>query len=47
MPMYERFVDDSNQVAFVPPPGAIYDETQKNVVIDESLVDVDEYNVNI
>ena len=42
MPMYERFVDDSNQVAFVPPPGAIYDETQKNVVIDESLVDVDE-----
>ena len=25
MPMYERYVDDSNQVAIVPPPGAIYD----------------------
>ena len=42
MPMYERYVDDSNQVAIVPPPGAIYDETQKKIVIDENLINVEE-----
>ena len=38
MPVYERYVDDSNQVAVVPPPGAKYDETQKKVIIDENLL---------
>jgi hypothetical protein len=40
--MYERYVDDSNQVAIVPPPGAEYDETQKKVIINENLIDVEE-----
>ena len=29
MQMYERYVDDSNQVAVVPPPGSQYDRQQK------------------
>ena len=28
--MYERYVDDSNQVALVPPPGTKYDNTTKS-----------------
>ena len=40
--MYERYVDDSNQVAIVPPPGAKYDVISKKVVFDDNLIDVDE-----
>ena len=40
--MYERYVDDSNQVAVVPPPGAKYDVDTKKVVIDETLIDIAE-----
>ena len=42
MSLYERYVDDSNQVAIVPPPGAKYDGNLKKVVIDENLIDVEE-----
>ena len=38
--MYEIYVDDSNQVAFVPPPGAKYDPNSKKVVIDENLLNL-------
>ena len=40
--MYERYVDDSNQVALVPPPGTKYDNTTKKVFIDENITDMDE-----
>ena len=40
--MYERYVDDSNQVAVVPPPGAKYDPLTKKVIIDENLLDLAE-----
>ena len=42
MEMYERYVDDSNQVAVVPPLGAKYDKAKKKVVIDRSVTDSDE-----
>ena len=38
--MYERYVDDSNQVAIVPPPGAQYDSVNKKVIIDEDQTDM-------
>ena len=38
--MYERYVDDSNQVVIVPPPGAKYDENRNKVDIIENLVDM-------
>ena len=37
MQMYERYIDDSNQVAVVPLPGAKYDSDSKKVIIDENL----------
>ena len=39
--MYERYIDDSNQVAVVPPPGAKYDTITKKMIIDDNLVDTD------
>ena len=42
MMMYERYIDDSNQVAVVPPPGSRYDRESKKVVIDETIIDMDE-----
>ena len=39
--MYERYVDDSNQVAVVPPTGARYDVTIKKVIIDDNPGDTD------
>ena len=38
--MYERYVDDSNQLAIIPPPGARYDANSKRVVIDIGDVDI-------
>ena len=38
---YERYIDDSNQVAVVPPPGATYDPITKKMISDEHLVDTD------
>ena len=35
--LYERYLDDSNQVTVVPSPGAKYDNILKKVVIDENL----------
>ena len=35
MHMYERYVDDSNQVATVPPKGAKYDKRKKKVIVKE------------
>ena len=34
MRLYERYVDDSNQVAEVPPPGFKYDKASRKVVYD-------------
>ena len=34
--MYERYVDDSNQIVIVPPPGAMYDPDRKKIVIDDN-----------
>ena len=41
MMMYERYVDDSNQIAIVPPPGSKYNEERKKVEIDPQLKDED------
>ena len=38
--MYERYVDDSNQLVIIPPPGARYDANSKRVVIDIGDVDI-------
>ncbi|MCP3849452.1 MAG: hypothetical protein GY694_04320, partial [Gammaproteobacteria bacterium] len=35
--LYERYVDDSNQIAVVPEEGAVYDEESKSIKIDESI----------
>ena len=40
--MYERYINDSNQVAVVPPPGSRYDEASKRFILDEELADVHE-----
>ena len=42
--MYERYVDDSNHVVIVPPPGAKYDENSRKVIVDENLINVIEYD---
>ena len=42
MLMYERYIDYSNQVAVVPPPGSKYDTVSKKVVMDEHMIDEDE-----
>ena len=39
---YERYVDDSNQVAIVPPPGTKYDANTKRTFIDENSIDIHE-----
>ena len=41
MQMYERYIDDSNQVAVIPPPGSQYDIVQKKLVIDPELANAD------
>ena len=38
MMLYERYVDDSNQGAVVPPPGARYDKQRKKVIVDPNNV---------
>ena len=38
--MYERYIDDSNQVAVVPPPGSRYDPESKRVIVDEDNRDI-------
>ena len=40
--MYERYIDDSNQVAVVPPPGSKYDPVSKKVVVGDELIDMNE-----
>ena len=42
MNLYERYVDDSNQSAVVPPPGAKYNKESQKVVIDEELANLDD-----
>ena len=34
MKLYERYVDDSNQVAIVPPPGSVYVAEENKIIID-------------
>ena len=41
MKMYQRYVDDSNQVAIVPQPGSRYDVEGGKVVVDPLLLDHD------
>ena len=41
MMLYERYVDDSNQVAVVPPPGSKYNEERGKLVMDPQLRDHD------
>ena len=41
MELYERYVDDSNQVAVVPPPGSRYDVERGKLVMDPQLRDED------
>ena len=38
--MYESYVDDSNQVAIVRPPGVKYDSMTKKIVVDENMVHI-------
>ena len=42
MKFYERYIDDSNQAAVVPPPGARYDHETRKVIIDRRLIAEDE-----
>jgi hypothetical protein len=42
MMMYERYVDDSDQTAVVPPPGTVFNEQTKEVEVDENLAITDE-----
>ena len=39
MKLYERYVDDSNQVGIAPPSGAKYDKATEKIVIDPELQD--------
>ena len=39
MLMYKRYVDDSNQIGKVPPPGARYDPALRKIVVDEDHTD--------
>ena len=39
--LYERYVDDSNQVVTVPAPGSVYDAVSEKVVIDANQVEAD------
>ena len=39
MKVYERYVDDSNQVAEVLPPGSVYNAEMKKVVLDHDIDD--------
>ncbi len=39
---YERYVDDSNQIAVVPEKGAKYDASSKKVKVDDELKDLQE-----
>ena len=32
MRVYKRYVDDSNQIAVVPPAGSVYDEVRNKVI---------------
>ena len=38
MRLHERYVDDSNQGAEVPPPGSKYDKKRRNVIQDENEI---------
>ena len=40
MPLYERYVDDSNQIAVVPPRGSKYDKVRK-VLVTEEVQDIE------
>ena len=42
MQLYERFIDDSNQTAEVPPPGAIFNKERQRVEINEMLANDDD-----
>ena len=42
MKFYEHYVDDSNQVAVIPPPGARYVVGTKTVVTDATLISENE-----
>ena len=44
--MYERFIDDSNQVAVVPPFGPRFDQESINIVIEELIIGMNENNDN-
>ena len=41
MMLYERCVDDSNQIAVVPSAGSRYDKERRKVVIDHIQLDTD------
>ena len=42
MMLYERYVDDSNQAAIVPPPGTRYNRERKKIYVDQQMVEEDE-----
>ena len=42
MTLYERYIDDSNQAAEVPPPGSIFDAVKNQVVVDLNLARADD-----
>ena len=39
MALYERYVDDSNQISRVPPPGSVYNAETRKVVQDPEMTD--------
>ena len=43
MMLFERYVDDSNQMAVVPPPGSRYDVDKQKIVIDPQQQDQDQH----
>jgi hypothetical protein len=40
--LYERYIDDSNQTAEVPPPGAVFNKERQKVEINEMLANDDD-----
>ena len=41
MLLYERYIDDSDQTAVVPPPGAVYNVERQTIEIDDNLANDD------
>ena len=46
MKLFERYMDDFNQAAIVPPPGSQYDNLWKKVAVDPNFIVEAEYEID-